>query len=27
ITKFNRLIERRLLRHFSKKGYITWEEN
>ncbi|MVI55160.1 YqeG family HAD IIIA-type phosphatase, partial [Staphylococcus aureus] len=23
----NRLIERRLLRHFSKKGYITWEEN
>ncbi len=26
ITKFNRLIERRLLRHFSKKGYITWEE-
>ncbi|MEI5743815.1 YqeG family HAD IIIA-type phosphatase, partial [Escherichia coli] len=21
------LIERRLLRHFSKKGYITWEEN
>ncbi|MDT3992561.1 YqeG family HAD IIIA-type phosphatase, partial [Staphylococcus aureus] len=22
-----RLIERRLLRHFSKKGYITWEEN
>lgn len=27
ITKFNRLIERRLLRHFSKKGYIKWEEN
>lgn len=26
ITQFNRLIERRLLRHFRKKGYITWEE-
>ena len=27
ITKFNRLIERRLLNHFRKKGYIKWEEN
>ncbi|MEB8126713.1 YqeG family HAD IIIA-type phosphatase [Staphylococcus succinus] len=27
ITKFNRMIERRLLQHFRKKGYITWEEN
>ncbi|AQM41754.1 YqeG family HAD IIIA-type phosphatase [Staphylococcus cohnii] len=27
ITKFNRLIERRLLQHFRKKGYIKWEEN
>lgn len=27
ITKFNRLIERRLLNHFKKKGYIKWEEN
>lgn len=26
ITKFNRIIERRLLQHFRKKGYITWEE-
>lgn len=26
ITKFNRLVERRLLQHFRKKGYITWEE-
>ncbi|ALM57212.1 YqeG family HAD IIIA-type phosphatase [Staphylococcus equorum] len=27
ITKFNRMIERRLLQHFRKKGYIKWEEN
>lgn len=27
VTKFNRIIERRLLQHFRKKGYITWEEN
>ena len=27
ITKFNRMIERKLLSHFHKKGYITWEEN
>ncbi|RQN29067.1 YqeG family HAD IIIA-type phosphatase, partial [Paraburkholderia tropica] len=27
ITKFNRLVERRLLNHFRKKGYIKWEEN
>ncbi|MDE1708971.1 YqeG family HAD IIIA-type phosphatase [Staphylococcus cohnii] len=27
ITKFNRLIERILLQHFRKKGYIKWEEN
>lgn len=26
ITKFNRIIERKLLQHFRKKGYITWEE-
>lgn len=26
VTKFNRLIERRLLNHFRKKGYIKWEE-
>jgi len=27
ITKFNRIIERRLLNHFKNKGYISWEEN
>ena len=27
ITKFNRIIERRLLNYFKNKGYITWEEN
>ena len=27
VTKFNRVIERKLLQHFRKKGYITWEEN
>lgn len=27
ITKFNRMIERRLLNHFKNKGYIKWEEN
>ncbi len=27
ITKVNRLIERQLYVDFSKKGYITWEEN
>ena len=26
ITKFNRIIERRLLNHFKNKGYISWEE-
>ena len=26
VTKFNRLIERRLFNHFRKKGYIKWEE-
>nr|WP_263313114.1 YqeG family HAD IIIA-type phosphatase [Mammaliicoccus sp. Marseille-Q6498] len=26
ITKFNRLIERRLLHYFKRKGLITWEE-
>lgn len=27
ITKFNRLVERRLLKHFKRKGYIKWEES
>ncbi|MBA8771665.1 MULTISPECIES: YqeG family HAD IIIA-type phosphatase [Staphylococcus] len=27
ITKFNRLLERRLLNHFKRKGYIKWEES
>ncbi|MGO3727110.1 YqeG family HAD IIIA-type phosphatase, partial [Staphylococcus carnosus] len=27
ITKFNRLIERRLLNRYKRKGYIKWEEN
>ncbi|UXR77358.1 MULTISPECIES: YqeG family HAD IIIA-type phosphatase [unclassified Staphylococcus] len=26
-TKINRLIERRILSHFKRKGYITWEES
>ncbi|MCU5746415.1 YqeG family HAD IIIA-type phosphatase [Staphylococcus sp. SQ8-PEA] len=26
ITKFNRMIERRLLNYFKRKGYIKWEE-
>ena len=26
ITKFNRIIERRLLNYFKNKGYITWEK-
>ncbi|MGW9856580.1 putative phosphatase [Staphylococcus hominis] len=27
LTKLNRIIERRLLNYFKRKGYITWEEN
>ncbi|QKQ29405.1 YqeG family HAD IIIA-type phosphatase [Staphylococcus hominis] len=27
LTRLNRIIERRLLNHFKRKGYITWEEN
>ncbi|UXR31561.1 YqeG family HAD IIIA-type phosphatase [Staphylococcus simulans] len=27
ITKFNRIIERRLLHRYKRKGYIKWEEN
>ncbi|ARJ49908.1 YqeG family HAD IIIA-type phosphatase [Staphylococcus lutrae] len=27
ITQFNRLVERRLLKHFKRKGYIKWEES
>ena len=27
ITKLNRMIERRLLNHFRRKGYIKWEES
>ncbi|ANZ33232.1 YqeG family HAD IIIA-type phosphatase [Staphylococcus carnosus] len=27
ITKFNRLIERRLLNRYKRKDYIKWEEN
>ncbi|WP_251520352.1 YqeG family HAD IIIA-type phosphatase [Staphylococcus sp. HKU1] len=27
VTKFNRIVERRLLHHFKRKGYIKWEEN
>ncbi|QLK86023.1 YqeG family HAD IIIA-type phosphatase [Staphylococcus sp. 17KM0847] len=26
-TKLNRLIERRILSHFKRKGYIQWEES
>ena len=27
LTRLNRIIERRLLNYFKRKGYITWEEN
>ncbi|MBB4831711.1 HAD superfamily phosphatase (TIGR01668 family) [Staphylococcus hominis] len=27
LTRLNRVIERRLLNYFKRKGYITWEEN
>ncbi|MGN5882983.1 MULTISPECIES: YqeG family HAD IIIA-type phosphatase [Staphylococcus] len=27
VTKFNRIIERRLLNRYKRKGYIKWEEN
>ncbi|MCY1029292.1 YqeG family HAD IIIA-type phosphatase, partial [Mammaliicoccus sciuri] len=26
VTKFNRLIERRFLNYFKRKGLINWEE-
>ena len=26
LTRLNRIIERRLLNYFKRKGYITWEE-
>ena len=27
LTRLNRIIERRLLNYFKRKGYITWAEN
>ena len=27
LNRLNRIIERRLLNYFKRKGYITWEEN
>ena len=27
LTRLNRIIERRLINYFKRKGYITWEEN
>ena len=26
VTKFNRMVERRIFRYLDKKGQVTWEE-